>query len=148
MYASKSPSNVKREQPLSVSPDPNKSALAIVQPPSTHTHQRGEQHVVVGANVPCMMRIPKRRATKTTASAVMATPVISASPCRLPPWFTPGGIGGRPSAVVFAAILCVGRQRAGAGWRICINVSVCMCMRGLPQSKNRKYRRRGELKKF
>ena len=51
MYASKRPNNVKREQPVSVSPDPSKSAWAIVQPPSTHTHQRGEQHIIVGADV-------------------------------------------------------------------------------------------------
>ena len=51
MYASKRPRDIRREQPVSVSPDPSKSAWAIIQPPSTHTHQRGKQRIVVGANV-------------------------------------------------------------------------------------------------
>ena len=49
MYALKCSSNVRRGQPVSVSPDPSKYAWAIAQPPSTHTYQRGEKHIIVGA---------------------------------------------------------------------------------------------------
>ena len=50
MYALKGSSTVRRQQPVSVSPDSSKPARAIVQPPSIHTHQRDEQHIVVGAD--------------------------------------------------------------------------------------------------
>ena len=49
MYALKCSSIVRREQPISVSPDLRKCAWAIAQPSSTHAYQRSEKHVIIRA---------------------------------------------------------------------------------------------------